>query len=94
MTKRERDIVLPELGAEHSHVQISSWLVDLQEDVVEGDRIVEVRLPGITFDLNAPADGKLVQILKTSGAVIKTGDILGKLLLSMPDDDSVANDDE
>jgi len=79
------DLILPEIGAGQLPIQISSWLVALGENVLEGDRIVELVLPGITFDVNAPADGRLVRIEKFSGAVVNEGDLLGQLLISEPE---------
>ncbi|MDB5338681.1 MAG: hypothetical protein JWN70_4300, partial [Planctomycetaceae bacterium] len=52
----------------------------LGETVHEGDRIVELSLPGMTFDINSPADGQLISIDKTLGSEVHPGDILGKLL--------------
>ena len=69
-------IVLPELGTE-TPVQISCWLVEEGESVMEGDRVVEVRTRGITFDVAAPVSGILSQANKPADTVLQTGDILG-----------------
>lgn len=76
----EHCIQVPDLGAGTLRVQVCSWLAELGETVHEGDRIVELSLPGMTFDMNAPADGRLISIDKTVGAEVQPGDILGKLL--------------
>jgi pyruvate/2-oxoglutarate dehydrogenase complex dihydrolipoamide acyltransferase (E2) component len=70
-------IVLPELGADDEPICISCWLVDLSEAVDAGDRVVEVRLEGITFDVAAPAAGILTGIDKTFDMQVLPGDILG-----------------
>jgi pyruvate/2-oxoglutarate dehydrogenase complex dihydrolipoamide acyltransferase (E2) component len=49
--------VMPDLGV--APVRMSAWLADVGEDVYEGDRLAEVRVPGATFDVAAPATGRL-----------------------------------
>ena len=73
------DISVPELGAGTLRVRVCSWLAALGETVHEGDRLVELSLPGMTFDINSPADGQLTSIDKTLGTEVHPGDILGKL---------------
>ena len=69
-------IVLPELGAE-TPVQIGCWLVEEGESVTLGDRMVEVRTRGMTFDVAAPVNGVLSHIEKPIDSVLQTGDVLG-----------------
>ena len=70
-------IELPELGAENESVRVSSWLVDVGERVEAGERVVEVLLPGMTFDVAAPSAGVLTRIEKPLEAIVNTGDVLG-----------------
>jgi pyruvate/2-oxoglutarate dehydrogenase complex dihydrolipoamide acyltransferase (E2) component len=70
-------IVLPELGAGGADVRVSSWLVDLGDEVDAGDRVVEVLLPGATFDVPAPAAGILTGIARPVDSVVRSGDTLG-----------------
>ena len=72
-------ILLPELGAGDATVSVSSWFVAVGESVDEGDCIVEVQLPGATFDVSAPIGGVVARKEKLAGAAIKTGDVLGWL---------------
>jgi pyruvate/2-oxoglutarate dehydrogenase complex dihydrolipoamide acyltransferase (E2) component len=76
----EQQIVMPDVGAGQLPVHVSSWLVETGEYVFEGDRIVELTLPGMTFDVHSPADGTLIRIDKSSGATVKAGEPLGQLL--------------
>lgn len=73
-------ITVPDLGAGTLRVQVCSWLATLGEQVREGDRIVELSLPGITFDVPSPADGRLIAIDKNLGDDVHPGDVLGRLL--------------
>lgn len=70
-------LLVPELGAEKLPVRVSTWLVDLGDVVLVGDRIVELVLPGMTFDVSSTASGRLVRIEKYSDASVQTGDCLG-----------------
>ena len=70
-------ITVPDLGAGAEPIRISAWLVDLGQTVIAGDRVVEVLIPGITFDIAASRTGELVEITKPVDAVVAQGDILG-----------------
>lgn len=67
---------LPELGADEP-VRISCWLVEAGDAVDAGDRLVELLVSGMTFDVPAPAAGVLQRIEKGFDAVVQTGDVLG-----------------
>ena len=70
-------IELPDLGAGNETVCVSCWLVDPGEVVIAGDRVVEVLIKGITFDVAAPVSGILTKIEKSLDTRIVPGDILG-----------------
>ncbi len=70
-------ILLPDLGANCSTVRVSCWLADLGDTIEEGDRVVEVLVPGVTFDVSAPASGTLTKIEKLPDAEVAPGDVLG-----------------
>lgn len=79
---REQPITMPDLGAGRWRVQVCSWLAEVGDTIHDGDRLVEVSLPGLTFDVHAPAAGKLVSIEKPIGAEVHPGDVLGQMLLA------------
>ena len=68
-------IILPDLGT--SQVKFSLWYVQLGEKVLEGDRIAEVSIPGVTFDIQAPTDGKLIEKSALPNDLLSTGQVLG-----------------
>lgn len=70
-------IVFLDIGAGDETVQISCWLVDQGHAVAAGDRVVEVRLKGVTFDIAAPAAGTLCHIERYLDMVVSPGDVLG-----------------
>ena len=70
-------IRLPDLNAATEVVRVSCWLVNLNDTVSTGDRLVEVILPGLTFDISSPTCGTVCRIEKGFDSVIQAGDILG-----------------
>jgi pyruvate/2-oxoglutarate dehydrogenase complex dihydrolipoamide acyltransferase (E2) component len=71
------DIVLPNLGA--SPVVLSLWFADLGEQVFEGDRLVEVLVGGATFDVSAPATGRLAEKQARPNQALQPGQVLGTI---------------
>jgi pyruvate/2-oxoglutarate dehydrogenase complex dihydrolipoamide acyltransferase (E2) component len=68
-------VVLPELGA--APVRLSLWFAGVGETVYEGDRLVEVVVGGATFDVAAPATGRLVEWRAWPRDVLTPGQVLG-----------------
>ena len=73
----ETPIVLPDLGAVGESIRVSAWLVNEGDTIEFGDRVVEVLVPGMTFDVSAPTAGVLARIEQPVDSVIAAGDILG-----------------
>jgi pyruvate/2-oxoglutarate dehydrogenase complex dihydrolipoamide acyltransferase (E2) component len=70
-------ITLPDVGAD---AVLSVWYVHPGELVYEGDRVVEVLLPGVTVDVHAPATGTLADRHALPGDRVRAGDTLGTVL--------------
>ena len=71
------NIVLPDVGA--APIQLSAWFADPGDEVYEGDRLVEVLTGGATFDVSAPATGRLVERRALPNDPVRPGQILGEL---------------
>ena len=52
-------VVMPEVGSQPARMSV--WFADPGELVYEGDRLVEVLVNGATFDVPAPATGRLAE---------------------------------
>jgi pyruvate/2-oxoglutarate dehydrogenase complex dihydrolipoamide acyltransferase (E2) component len=72
-------IVLPPLGAPGEELRVCCWLVELGDAVVEGDRLVEITLDGVTFDVAAEISGTVAAIERSMDSTVQTGDVLGWL---------------
>ncbi|HJT77595.1 MAG TPA: biotin/lipoyl-containing protein [Gemmataceae bacterium] len=68
-------ILLPELGA--APAVLSVWFADVGESVFEGDRLVEVLVGGATFDVAAPATGRVVEKRALMNDPVAPGQVLG-----------------
>jgi pyruvate/2-oxoglutarate dehydrogenase complex dihydrolipoamide acyltransferase (E2) component len=77
------EIRLPELGA--TPVVLSVWFADPGDLVFEGDRVVEVRIGAATFDVAAPATGRLSEKLHLPNDQVETGQVLGLVEVDQPD---------
>ena len=69
-------VVLPELGG--LPATLSLWLASPGDPVIEGDRLVEVLVgPTATFDVSAPATGRLIEQLAGPRDRLTAGQVLG-----------------
>jgi pyruvate/2-oxoglutarate dehydrogenase complex dihydrolipoamide acyltransferase (E2) component len=69
------EILLPDLQA--GPATLSVWFADVGEVVFEGDRLVEVLVRGATFDVPAPATGRLVEKRALANDRLQPGQVLG-----------------
>ncbi len=68
-------IVLPDLGA--APVRLSLWFSKPGDLVFEGDRLVEVVVAGASFDVSAPATGRLLERYAGPRDPLTPGQVLG-----------------
>ncbi len=71
-------VLAPDLGSSEP-ARVGGWLVEVGETVREGDRLVELLLPGLTFDVAAPATGRLVEIVVGANGGVRAGALLGRI---------------
>jgi pyruvate/2-oxoglutarate dehydrogenase complex dihydrolipoamide acyltransferase (E2) component len=76
-TPNRYTLTLPELGAGEMPVTASLWLVEVGDEVSEGDRLLEVCFGAVSVDLPAPASGVLVEMLVAEDDVLRVGQELG-----------------
>ena len=58
-------------------MRLSLWYADPGDAVFEGDRLVEVWTPGATFDVSAPASGRLLERRAWPRDLLTPGQVLG-----------------
>jgi pyruvate/2-oxoglutarate dehydrogenase complex dihydrolipoamide acyltransferase (E2) component len=80
---RLQAVILPDLGTGPDEpILVSIWFARRGEEVWEGDRLVEVLVGAATFDVAAPASGRLVEILGREDDVVRPGQVLGRLAVA------------
>lgn len=77
-------VLLPDLGA--APVQLSLWFAEPGDLVYKGDRLVEVLAAGATFDVAAPATGRLVERYVWAHDFLTPGQLLGTVEADPSDD--------
>lgn len=70
-------IPLPDVGSDRARVSL--WFVRPGERVYEGDRVVEVVVPGATVDVPSPATGTVRERLALPGDGVRAGQVLGTI---------------
>src|SRR5262245_22862940 len=78
------EVVLPDLQA--GPAVLSVWFADVGELVYEGDRLVEVLVGGATFDVAAPATGRLAEKWVLVNDPLQPGQVLGVVETSSESD--------
>ncbi|MBS3739873.1 biotin/lipoyl-binding protein [Candidatus Bipolaricaulota bacterium] len=69
------DLSVPEFG-KASEINLVEWKVAPGDSVEEGMELVEVETMKSTFSVEAPVDGKVIQILVDQGGKVEAGDKL------------------
>lgn len=77
MTPPRVPITVPELG--DPRAVFSLWYVRPGDRVFEGDRVAELLIPGATFDVPAPATGRLVERSVLPNDTVTPGQVLGAI---------------
>ena len=86
---QHHELVLPDLGLGDIPITASVWLVDPGQEVIKGDRLLEVAAGNVTVDLPAPASGILAETFVAEDDRLSVGQVLG-LIVCAPECDAVA----
>jgi len=73
------DVKLPELAEGVDKAVISFWHKEIGEEISKGDDLVEMLTDKATFNVPAPATGKLTSISAEEGQEIKVGDVIAAI---------------
>ncbi len=71
------DIILPELGEGITQATVACWHVQVGDKIHVGDEVCEVTTDKATFNVEAPASGRLKSITVKSGQDGLVGGVLG-----------------
>ena len=57
------EVRLPELGLGDKPLQLGQWYRDVGDEIIVGDRLLEVIADGVAIDIPSPVSGRLSQRL-------------------------------
>jgi pyruvate/2-oxoglutarate dehydrogenase complex dihydrolipoamide acyltransferase (E2) component len=74
----KKDVVIPRLGSsdESDEVRILRWIKSQGASVKKGDPLLEVETDKVNVEVEAPQDGKLIQISAKIGDFVKFGAVV------------------
>ena len=72
-------VAVPELGAEDAPIQFVTWLVPRRANLIVGERIAELLTAGAVFQLESPAEGRLIRQSAEPGQTVAPGEVLGAI---------------
>ncbi|MGA2699659.1 MAG: biotin/lipoyl-containing protein [Isosphaeraceae bacterium] len=91
---RKAAVILPDLGTgPDTPIVVSYWFAARGETVWEGERLVEVLVGPATFDVPAPATGRLVEIRLREDDTLLPGAMLGCIAVLDEDSDDESKDE-
>lgn len=73
------DIILPAAQLEGTSATLSKWLVDIGEEVKQGDPLIELETDKVSMEVCAPSAGILSDIIFDEGEEIAVDTVLGHL---------------
>lgn len=73
------EVVMPKLGATMEEGTIVSWLIQIGDEVEEGDPIAEIQTDKIIMELEAEEDGILLKTLYDAGATVSVHEVVAYL---------------
>ncbi len=71
------EVTLPELGEDVKEATVSRWLVEVGEEVAEGDALLEVSTDKVDTEIPAPASGVLLEVRMPEDTIAAIGAVLG-----------------
>lgn len=81
-------VTLPDLGTGPDlPIVVSHWYSAPGEEVLEGDRLVELLVGPATFDVPAPTTGRLMEIREEEDNRVVPGVVLGWVAVADGEDD-------
>lgn len=74
----QMEVRVPEVGSDPvKPILVSYWFAEEGDEVIEGDRLVELVVGSATFDVPAPASGMLAETVVEIDDPVQEGDVLG-----------------
>ena len=73
------DVRVPQHGMTMTEADIAEWLVDVGDDVVEGQAMVDIDTAKALLSIDAPAPGTVAEILAEVGETVPVDAVIARL---------------
>ena len=73
------EIKVPQLSESVAEATLVTWHKKQGDKVVRGENLIDIETDKVVLELPASHDGVLVEILKSDGATVKSGEIIAKI---------------
>jgi pyruvate dehydrogenase E2 component (dihydrolipoamide acetyltransferase) len=73
------DIIVPKMGLTETHATVVRWRKAVGDEVSAGDVVVEIQADKADVDIEAAADGVIVEILVEEGVEVELGTVIGRI---------------
>jgi len=73
------DVTIPIGQAEGTESIVSTWFKAVGDEVTENEPLLEISTDKVNMEVAAPANGRLVEIIKSDGEQVEPGEVLGRI---------------
>ncbi len=73
------DVTLPKWGMTMQEATVAEWLVQVGDQVTEGQPIVRVETDKVDAEVESPGTGTLVEIVVNDGEDAEVGGVIGRI---------------
>ncbi len=80
----QHPLIVPDLDLPGVPISLSAWLVNVGDLVVEGDRVAELLAGEVTFDLESPVTGIVVEKFVQLEEPLTVGQEIGTVVARKP----------
>ena len=73
------EVNVPQLSESVSGATLVSWKKQVGEAVARDENLIDIETDKIVIEIPAPADGVLVEVIKTNGDSVASGDLIARI---------------
>ena len=75
----EVSVLAPELATGSGSARVGCWFAEVGDEVIAGTSLLELIVPGIRLEIDAPHSGRLSRIEHPAGSTIGSGAVLCRI---------------
>src|SRR3954470_12085930 len=73
------EIIVPSLGESVTEATVAKWFKKVGDAITQDEPLLELETDKVTLEVNAPASGKLKEIIIGEGKSVEVGTLLGSI---------------